>query len=165
MNWKLLECSNLDVVDLSQPRTTKVQSHRECMIAIGQGEEDIENWRALYLRPQSKQLSNPKFAVFCDNWDAATAYAPYLNEQASSVRDQIASTCAYKTTSDWNPAQPYARLCVPTKTGVKKGIDPSSYILRINPFGADTDSTSNTFYKSWISNGQIKNAMCGAAMH
>lgn len=132
---------------------------------VGQGEYDIENWRALYLRPQSDQLSNPKFAVFCDSWDATKAYAPFIQDQALSVRDQLASVCAYKTTKDWSADEPYARLCVPTKTGVKKGIDPSSYILRVNPFGADTDSTSNTFFKSWIENGQIKNSYCGAAMH
>lgn len=131
----------------------------------GQGEYDIENWRALYFRPQSDQLSNPKFAVYCDSWDAAKEYAPYLQDQALSVRDQLASVCAYKTTKDWSVEQPYARVCVPTKTGIKKGIDPSSYIIRVNPFGADTDSTSNTFFKSWIENGQIKNSYCGAAMH
>lgn len=52
-----------------------------------------------------------------------------------------------------------------TKVGVKKGIDPSSYIIRVNPFGQDTDATSTTFYKSFISDGQIWNSYCGAAMH
>lgn len=52
-----------------------------------------------------------------------------------------------------------------TKVGLKKGINPSSYIIRVNPFGQDTDATSTTFYKSFISDGQIWNSYCGAAMH
>jgi hypothetical protein len=85
---------------------------------VGQGEYDVENWRALYFRPQSKQLSNPNYAVFCDSWDAATAMYPYLQEQAQGVHDALASTCSYKTTKDWNVAQPYARICVPVRATV-----------------------------------------------
>ncbi|KAI8100329.1 hypothetical protein M9435_006813 [Picochlorum sp. BPE23] len=131
----------------------------------GQGEYDIENWRMVYWRPQKGQLANPKFAAFCDSWEATKAKYPYLQEQAQGVKDSLASVCSYKTTSDWSQEQPYARVCIPTKVGIKKGINPRSYIIRVNPFGSDTDATSTTFYKSFISDGQIWNSYCGAAMH
>ncbi len=55
----------------------------------GQGEDDIQNFRALYLRPQWAQGSNPKFAAMCDNWDLAKAYKPNLELQAQSVYNQV----------------------------------------------------------------------------
>eukprot|EP00204_Picochlorum_oklahomense_P003225 CAMPEP_0118797966 /NCGR_PEP_ID=MMETSP1161-20130426/416_1 /TAXON_ID=249345 /ORGANISM="Picochlorum oklahomensis, Strain CCMP2329" /LENGTH=102 /DNA_ID=CAMNT_0006725215 /DNA_START=3 /DNA_END=308 /DNA_ORIENTATION=- len=67
----------------------------------GQGEYDIENWRMVYWRPQKGQLANPKFAAFCDSWEATKAKYPYLQEQAQGVKDSLASVCSYKTTSDW----------------------------------------------------------------
>jgi hypothetical protein len=135
-------------------------------IRAGQGEYDIENWRALYLRPQWKQEANPKFAAMCDNWDLASSYAPQLVAEAQSVHDQLAQQCAYKTTDQWDATVPYARVCIPTKVGMKKGISPDAYMLRVNPFGSpETDYTSKTFYKAMIQNGQIYNSYCGAAMH
>eukprot|EP00890_Picochlorum_soloecismus_P003506 jgi/Picsp_1/4156/NSC_01665-R1_---NA--- len=131
----------------------------------GQGEYDIENWRMAYWRPQKGQLVNPKFGVFCDNWELTKAKYPYLQEQAQGVKDSLASACSYKTTLDWSVDQPFARVCVPTKVGIKKGIKPTDYIIRVNPFGADTDAFSTTFYKSLISDGQVWNGYCGAAMH
>lgn len=41
----------------------------------GQGEDDIQNFRAIYFRPQHKQEANPKFAAFCDNWCVACPLA------------------------------------------------------------------------------------------
>jgi len=98
----------------------------------GQGEDDIQNFRALYLRPQWAQDSNPKFAAMCDNWNLAKAYKPSLESQAQSVYNQMSAACAY----------------IPTHVGMKRGIPADSYIMRINPYGSpDTDYTSKTFYK------------------
>jgi hypothetical protein len=69
-------------------------------VSVGQGEYDIENWRMVYWRPQKGQLANPKFAAFCDSWEATKAKYPYLQEQAQGVKDSLASVCSYKTTSD-----------------------------------------------------------------
>ena len=114
----------------------------------GQGEDDIQNFRALYLRPQWAQDSNPKFAAMCDNWNLAKAYKPSLESQAQSVYNHMSAACAYKVTSDWSPSVPYARVCIPTHVGMKRGIPADSYIMRINPYGSpDTDYTSKTFYK------------------
>jgi len=114
----------------------------------GQGEDDIQNWRALYLRPQWKQESNPKFAAMCDNWDLASAYKPQIKAEAQSVYNQVSAACAYKVTEDWSPEVPYARVCIPTHVGRKRGIPENSYIYRINPYGSPaTDYTSQTFYK------------------
>jgi hypothetical protein len=114
----------------------------------GQGEDDIQNFRALYLRPQWAQESNPKFAAMCDNWDLAKAYKPNLESQAQGVYNQLSAACAYKVSSDWSPSVPYARVCIPTHVGMKRGIPADSYIMRVNPYGSpDTDYTSKTFYK------------------
>lgn len=80
--------------------------------------------------------------------DLTKAYKPELVTQAQGVYDQMSSACAYKVTSDWDVSVPYARICVPTKVGLKRGIPADSYIFRINPYGSpDTDFTSETFYK------------------
>lgn len=84
-----------------------------CVHFAGQGEYDIENWRMVYWRPQKGQLVNPKFGVFCDNWELIKAKYPYLQEQAQGVKDSLASACSYKTTLDWSVDQPFARVCVP----------------------------------------------------
>lgn len=82
----------------------------------GQGEYDIENWRMIYWRPQKGQLANPKFAAFCDSWEATKSKYPYLQEQALGVKDSLASSCSYKVTNDWSQEQPYARVCIPVRT-------------------------------------------------
>ena len=86
-----------------------------CVYSTGQGEYDIENWRMVYWRPQKGQLVNPKFGVFCDNWELTKAKYPYLQEQAQGVKDSLASACSYKTTTDWSVDQPFARVCVPVR--------------------------------------------------
>lgn len=85
------------------------------LLSVGQGEYDIENWRMIYWRPQKGQLANPKFAAFCDSWEATKSKYPYLQEQAQGVKDSLASVCSYKTTSDWSQEQPYARVCIPVR--------------------------------------------------
>lgn len=78
----------------------------------------------------------------------------------------MSAACAYKVTSDWSPSVPYARVCIPTHVGMKRGIPADSYIMRINPYGSpDTDYTSKTFYKGFIQNGALYNSYCGSAMH
>lgn len=90
----------------------------------------------------------------------------------------VVTCCGINVKEMWSSVHEHSRMliwasladtwrlcCLQTKVGIKKGIKPTDYIIRVNPFGADKDAFSTTFYKSFISDGQVWNGYCGAAMH
>lgn len=133
----------------------------------GPGDWDEANWIFLYAnRQKGKYYDNPELALYGSDWYAVKRDFPLLAKRALRIKRSFAKHKYLVEKGRWSRYQPFTSICIPSEKGLNEaGLLKDDFVIRINPTGPDTDSTSDLFYKGFIRYGRVWNGYAGRGQH
>ena len=136
-------------------------------VHAGPGDWDEANWIFLYAnRQKGKYYDNPELALYGSDWAAVARDFPLLAKRALRIKRSFAKHKYKVEKGRWTRYQPFTSICIPSEKGLNEaGLLKDDFVIRINPTGPETDSSSDLFYKGFIRYGRIWNGYAGKGQH